>query len=165
MHPIYSSDVPLLPTVRFIYIYSTNILFNYFFRLSPFLFIRPQNLVHFIILPFLVHKIFTLYINGVLNCKCSALGPKGYPLCTQHPIYRTDVPILPTVRFLYIQSTNIFNYFFLDFLPPSSFIPPQNVLYFLMLPFLVHKIFTFYINCVLTFWPRIYFFNFNTSCI
>jgi hypothetical protein len=27
---------------------------------------------------------------------------------------------------------------FLDFLSPSSFIPPQNVVYFLMLPFLVH---------------------------
>ena len=29
-------------------------------------------------LPFLVHKIFTFYINGVLNCKCPAPGPKGY---------------------------------------------------------------------------------------
>jgi len=28
-------------------------------------------------LPFLVHKIFTLYINFVLNCKCPAPGPKG----------------------------------------------------------------------------------------
>jgi hypothetical protein len=25
----------------------------------------------------LVHKIFTFYINGVLNCKCLASGPKG----------------------------------------------------------------------------------------
>jgi len=39
---------------------------------------------------------------------------------------------------------------FLDFLSPSSFIPPQKVVYFLMLYFLVHKIFTFYINGVLT---------------
>jgi len=29
-------------------------------------------------LPTLVHKIFTFYINGVLNCKCPAPGPKGY---------------------------------------------------------------------------------------
>ena len=65
------------------------------------------------------------------------------------PTYRTDVPLLPRVLFLYIQPTNIFNYFFLYFLSPSSFIPPQNVAYFLMLPFLVHKIFTFYINVVL----------------
>jgi len=28
-------------------------------------------------LPFLVHKIFTFYINGVLNCKCPAPGSKG----------------------------------------------------------------------------------------
>jgi len=28
-------------------------------------------------LPFLVHKIFTFYINGALNCKCTAPGPKG----------------------------------------------------------------------------------------
>ena len=27
--------------------------------------------------PFLVHKIFTFYINCVLNCKCPAPGPKG----------------------------------------------------------------------------------------
>ena len=27
-------------------------------------------------------------------------------------IYRTDVPLLPRVHFLYIKSTNIFNYFF-----------------------------------------------------
>ena len=27
-------------------------------------------------LPFLVHKIFTFYINGVLNCKYPAPGPK-----------------------------------------------------------------------------------------
>jgi hypothetical protein len=26
----------------------------------------------------LVHKILTFYINGVLNCKCPAPGPKGY---------------------------------------------------------------------------------------
>ena len=29
-------------------------------------------------LAFLVHKIFTFYLNGVLNCKCPAPGPKGF---------------------------------------------------------------------------------------
>jgi hypothetical protein len=33
----------------------------------------------------------------------------------------------------------------------SQFIPLQNVVYFITLPFLVHKIFTFYINDVLLF--------------
>ena len=67
---------------------------------------------------------------------------------TMHPIYRTYVPPLPRVLFLYIQSRNIFNYF-VDFLSPSSFIPLQNVVYFLMLPFLVYEIFTLYIHGVL----------------
>jgi len=45
--------------------------------LSPPSFIPPQNAVYFLMLPFLVHKIFTFYINGVLNCKCPAPGPEG----------------------------------------------------------------------------------------
>ena len=49
----------------------------------------------------------------------------------------------------YIFSQQIYLIIFLDFLSPSSFIPAQNVVYFLMLPFLVHKIFTFYINVML----------------
>ena len=49
----------------------------------------------------------------------------------------------------YIFSQQIHIIIFLDFLSPSSFILPQHVVYFLMLPFLVHKIFTFYINNVL----------------
>ena len=28
-------------------------------------------------IPFLVHKLFTFYRNGVLNCKCPAPEPKG----------------------------------------------------------------------------------------
>jgi len=69
-----------------------------------------------------------------------------------HPIYdrQTDRrTVTPQSTPLNIQSTNIFKYFFLDILSPSLFIPPQNVVYFLMLSFLVHKIFTFYVNGVL----------------
>jgi hypothetical protein len=77
MHPTYKADVPLLPRVRFLYIQLTNI-FNYFLDfLSPSSFIPPQNVVYFLMLPFLVYEIFTFYINGVLNCKCPAPGPKG----------------------------------------------------------------------------------------
>ena len=50
-------------------------IFLYLLAQSPF--IPPQNVTYFRMLPFLVHKIFTVYINGVLNCKCSAPGPKG----------------------------------------------------------------------------------------
>jgi len=51
----------------------------------------------------------------------------------------------------YIFSPQIHLIIFLDSVPPSSFISPQNVVYFLMLSFLVHKIFTFYIKGVLNF--------------
>ena len=41
--------------------------------------------------------------------------------------------------------------YFLRLAKQSQFIPLQNIVYFLMLPFLVRKIFTFYINDVLLF--------------
>ena len=140
MHPIYRTDVPLLPRVLFLYIQSTNI-FNFFFLefLSPSLFICPQNVVYFLMLPFLVHKIFTSYINGVLNCKCPSQG------IIIHINSLTQYSFCIFSQQIYL---NIF-FFFLEFLSPSSFICPQNVVYFLMLPLLVHKIFTLYINGVL----------------
>jgi hypothetical protein len=35
----------------------------------------PQNALYFIMLSFLVHKIFTFYIKGVQKFKCRGLGP------------------------------------------------------------------------------------------
>ena len=55
-------------------------LINFLDFLSLSSFIPPQNVVYFLMLPFLVHKIYTFNINDVLNCKCPAPGPKGY--CT-----------------------------------------------------------------------------------
>ena len=40
-------------------------------------FIPVQNVVYFIMLTFLVRKIFTFYINYVLLFKCPVPGPKG----------------------------------------------------------------------------------------
>ena len=40
---------------------------------------------------------------------------------------------------------------FLRHAKPSQFIPPQNVVYFITLPFLVRKTFTFYLNDMLLF--------------
>ena len=62
------------------YIFSQQIYYLIIFLdfLSPSSFIPPQNVVCFLMLPFLVHKIFTFYINGLLNCKCPGPGPKGY---------------------------------------------------------------------------------------
>jgi len=61
------------------YIFSQQVYFIIFLDfLSPSPFIPPQNVVYFLMLPSLVHKIFTFYINGVLNCKFPAPGPKSY---------------------------------------------------------------------------------------
>ena len=40
-------------------------------------FIPLQNVVYFIMLPFMVRKIFTFYINDVLLFKCPFPGPRG----------------------------------------------------------------------------------------
>ena len=40
-------------------------------------FIPLQNVVYFIALPVFVRKIFTFYINDVLQFKCPVPGPKG----------------------------------------------------------------------------------------
>ena len=50
----------------------------YFFRLpKQSQFIPLNNVVYFITLPFLVHKIFTFYTNDELLFKCPFPGPKG----------------------------------------------------------------------------------------
>jgi hypothetical protein len=59
------------------YIFNQQIYLFFLDFLSPYSFIPPQNVLYLLMLPFLVHKIFTFYINGVLNCKCPASGPKG----------------------------------------------------------------------------------------
>ena len=85
MHPIYRTDLPLLPTVRFLYIYSINTTFLLF--LNIFVYSSTK------------YRVFrNVTLLGSLNIHI--------------PIYRTDVPLLPIVRFLYIQSINIFNYVF-----------------------------------------------------
>ena len=56
--------------------------------------------------------------------------------------------LLHLVRCLYYL---YFNIYFLRLAKESQFIPLQNVVYFVTLPFLIRKIFTFYINDVLLF--------------
>jgi len=42
--------------------------------------------VYFIMLPFLVRKIFTFYINDVLLFKCPFPGPNGYGLAVSDAV-------------------------------------------------------------------------------
>ena len=64
-----------------LFVHSVNkYIYFFFFRFSleTSSFIPPQNVLYFLMLPILVDKIFTFYINGVLNCKFPAPEPKGW---------------------------------------------------------------------------------------
>jgi hypothetical protein len=72
-----------------------------------------------------------------------------------HPLYRTGVRYSPEKTFYIFNQQIYFIIFFLTLAEQSQFIPLQNAVYFIMLPFLVRKIFTFYINDVMLFKCRV----------
>ena len=99
--------------------------------LSPSSFIPPQNVVYFLMLPFLVHKIFTFYINGLLNCKCPAPGPKSKVLFhffyAQH-ISDINTSIIRSLRLFYCITTLVVCSCFdvCQRLQPATRIPHRN---------------------------------------
>ena len=75
--PYRGRTAPLTSKSCILYIYSTNIGTEYFKHgiYSPFFFL--QNAVCFIILTYLVHVLFTFYIQGVLKLNKNNSGAKG----------------------------------------------------------------------------------------
>ena len=69
---------------------------------------------------------------------------RGYSHLKEEALDRT----MWRARFGWLSILFIFHYIFLRLAKPSQFIPLQNVVYFILLAFLVRKIFTFYINDV-----------------
>jgi len=88
------------------------------------------------------------------NTESSASAEDGQNNCPKHVVL-TGIINKPLLLHLVVCLYYLyFIIFFFRLSKQSQFIPLQNVVYFITLPFLVRKIFTFYLNDVLLFkWP------------
>ena len=119
-------------------------------------------------LPFLVHKILTFYINGVLNCQSPASGPKGQSnitekCCPVHIKSPIDISFVSVVfnpltpndhysgRTAPLTSKCCIGTEHFKHGIYSPFFSLQNTVCFIILTYLVPVLFTFYIQGVLKF--------------
>ena len=93
----------------------------------------------------------TSWVHCTASCNTQSSAPEdGQNNCPKH----AELPgIIKSHNFAssWLSILFIFHYIFLRLAKQSQFIPLQNVVYFITLPFWVRKIFTFYINDVLLF--------------
>ena len=94
---------------------------------------------------------YSLWYNAPTSCNIQSNAPEdGQNNCPKH-VELTGIInkllLLHLVGCLYY----LCHYIFLRLAKQSQFIPLQNVVYFITLPVLVRKVFTFYINDVLIF--------------
>ena len=92
------------------------------------------------------------WVHNTTSCNTQSSAPEdGQNNC---PKYVELTGIINKPLLLHLVSCLYYIYisfYFLRLAKESQFIPLQNVVYFITLPFLVRKIFTFYINDVLLF--------------
>ena len=94
----------------------------------------------------------TSLVHYTTNCNTQYSAPEdGQNNCPKH-VEMTGIINKPLL--LHLVGCIYYLYFIIFFFrlaKQSQFIPLQNVVYFITLPYLVRKIFTFYINYVLLF--------------
>jgi hypothetical protein len=94
----------------------------------------------------------TSWVHYTTNCNTQSSAPEhGQNNCPKHVSLTGIINKLLLLHLVGCLILFIFHYIFLRLAKQSQFIPLQNVVYFITLPFVVRKIFTFYINDVLLF--------------
>ena len=98
------------------------------------------------------HRPATSWVHYTTSCNTQSSAPEdGQNNC---PIHVELTGIINKPLLLHLVGCLYYLYFimfFFRFAKQSQFIPLQNVVYFITLPVLVRKIFTFYINDALLF--------------
>ena len=98
------------------------------------------------------HRPATSWVNCTTSCNTQSSAPEDGQNNFPKHVEQTGIINKPLLLHLVgLSILFIFYYIFLRLAKQSQFIPLQNVVYFITLPFLVPKKFTFYINDVLLF--------------